>query len=107
MVCVNADDAARMAVCNRMHLAIIDLATAEGEQLGAFKQLTERLSHGGGSPLLMICARETDAEEEIWARQLGVWAYLPGVDADSDMAMLCGEAKNVAEKHCTSAAACP
>jgi hypothetical protein len=36
--------------------------------------------------------------EEIWARQLGAWMYLPGVNDHSDVAMLCGEARNAAEK---------
>ncbi len=35
---------------------------------------------------------------EIWSRQLGVWMYLPGVDDESDIAMLCGEARNAVEK---------
>lgn len=34
----------------------------------------------GGSSQLVICGRGTNAVEEIWARELGAWAYLPGVN---------------------------
>ena len=44
--------------------------------------------------LLAICGRENDHEEEIWARQLGVWLYLPGVGLEhgEEVGALCEQA---------------
>lgn len=41
--------------------------------------------------LLAICGREGDVQEEIWARQLGVWLYLPGlpIGQGPEIQMLC------------------
>ena len=36
--------------------------------------------------------------EEIWARQLGVWLYLPGVVDDSDLSSLFEEGRAVASR---------
>jgi hypothetical protein len=48
--------------------------------------------------LLVICGRDGDAMQEIWAHQLGAWLYLPGVDISGDLAMLCSQARMVVEK---------
>jgi len=48
--------------------------------------------------LLAVCGKSDDANGEVWSRQLGVWMYLPGVDCQSDIALLCAEAKHVLEK---------
>lgn len=43
---------------------------------------------------LAICGHEADVDEEIWARQLGVWLYVPGLaTAPSDeLTLLCAQA---------------
>jgi hypothetical protein len=46
----------------------------------------------------VICGNEGRPQEEIWARQLGAWLYLPGVVESDDVAMLCGEARQIAEQ---------
>ncbi len=93
IACSSADAAARAAVRNRVSLAIVDLASAEQQHRRELQELAEMLARNNGA-LLMVCGNDSDAAEEIWARQLGVWAYLPAVDDDSDVAMLCGEAKS-------------
>jgi hypothetical protein len=35
---------------------------------------------------------------EVWSRQLGVWMYLPGVDSESDLALVYSEARGIVEK---------
>ncbi|MCA9198508.1 MAG: hypothetical protein KDA87_13265 [Planctomycetales bacterium] len=44
--------------------------------------------------LLAVCGHENDCSEEIWARQLGVWLYLPGVELEhaADIGALCEQA---------------
>ena len=48
--------------------------------------------------LLAICGQEGDPSEEIWARELGVWLYLPGLSLDdaADITALCDQARMVA-----------
>lgn len=47
--------------------------------------------------LQVICGHVEDAKEEIWARQLGVWLYLPGVSLEhaDELTMLCEQAQLV------------
>ena len=62
-----------------LELVIIDLTSPEGGEPTGFRQLVEKLactSH----VLLLTCGNEGDAEQEVWARHLGVWMYLPGRD---------------------------
>ena len=49
--------------------------------------------------LLVICGHDGDVEEEIWARQLGVWLYVPGLSnaSSEDLALLCQQAYETAD----------
>lgn len=62
-----------------------------------FRELCEQLA-SQRNMLLMICGNEGEATEEIWARQLGTWLYLPGVSFDSDLESLCLEGRSIAER---------
>ena len=97
ILCESAPEASREAIRNRVLMAVVDLDTAGHGPPDGFEELAERLA-GESGRLLLVCGNEDDALEEIWARQLGAWMYLPGVDDRSDVAMVVGEAKNVAEK---------
>lgn len=78
-------------------MVVIDLEDAGGTAPGALKTLAERISKQKKS-LLVLCGNEGNAIEEIWARQLGVWLYLPGVVDDSDLASLFEEAGSIAAR---------
>ena len=97
IVCTAADDAIRQSVRNRIDLALIDLQSAEGEYEKQLQALVEQLASRSG-PLLAVCGKPDDMRGEVWSRQLGVWMYLPGVDGQSDIALLCGEARNILKK---------
>jgi hypothetical protein len=97
IVCNSADDAVRQSVRHRVHLALIDLQSAPPAQETSLRTLVERLAARDG-PLLAICGKPNDTTGEVWSRQLGVWMYLPGVDSQSDIALLCGEARNILKK---------
>ena len=91
--------AAQKAVKNRIGLAVVDLEGVDSSSQVPYRELVqEMIDSADGSPLLVVCGPEEDPTGEIWSRQLGVWMYLPGVDDQSDVAMLCGEARNVVEK---------
>jgi hypothetical protein len=97
VVCSTADDAVRQSVRHRMDLALIDLQSASAAQERSLRNLVERLAARDG-PLVAVCGKPDDTQGEVWSRQLGVWMYLPGVDGQSDIALLCGEARNILKK---------
>ncbi|MCA9248304.1 MAG: hypothetical protein KDA42_14355 [Planctomycetales bacterium] len=95
-VCHGAAKANAVIARHRFQLAIVDLADA-GNQGGELREVAEALSRDKET-LLMISGNEDDPLEEIWARQIGGWVYLPGVDETCDLKMVCDEARTVAEK---------
>jgi hypothetical protein len=104
IVCDSAEEALRQVARHRLQMVMVDLEVTGRRTPDSFKDMTERLA-GESERLLILCGNEGDAAEEIWARQLAAWMYLPGVDDQSDVAMVCGEAKNVAQKLMDSKAA--
>ncbi len=79
----------------RFQLALVDLDGSQDQE--ALKAICQELSQQHDT-LLVVCGNEGNGLEEIWARQLGVWLYLPGVSEASDMISLCEQAVPVAEK---------
>lgn len=97
IVCMTADDANRQSIRSRIHLALIDMQSASAEVEERFRGLTQQLAARGG-PLLAVCGKPDDIMGEVWSRQLGVWMYLPGVDGESDITLLCNEARKIVKK---------
>ncbi len=97
IVCTTADDAIRQSVRQRVDLALVDLQSAPADQVERLRTLVQQLASRHG-PLLAVCGKPDDTTSEVWSRQLGVWMYLPGVDGHSDIALLCGEARNILKK---------
>jgi hypothetical protein len=97
IVCTTAEDANRQSVRNRIDLALIDLQAASNDNEMRLRGLVEQLAARKG-PLLAVCGKPDDTLGEVWSRQLGVWMYLPGVDGQSDIALLCGEARHILRK---------
>ena len=62
-----------------------------------FRGLVEQLASRDG-PLVAVCGNPNDTLGEVWSRQLGVWMYLPGVDNESDLALVGSEARSIVEK---------
>lgn len=98
IVCTNTDDALRQSVRQRVHLALVDLQTAApGQEEKLLRVLVEQLAARNG-PLLAVCGKPDDTTGEVWSRQLGVWMYLPGVDSQTDIGLLCGEARSILQR---------
>jgi len=94
IVCNDAESALSCMSWMFLELAIVDF---EGDAPAEFRGLTEKIA-GTQGMLLMVCGNDSDAMEEIWARQTGAWLYLPGVQQSGDISPLCGEARTVADK---------
>lgn len=97
IVCRGTEEAARQAVRNRIQLAMIDLQAVPPGEEQEFRKLVEQLTSRDG-PLVAVCGNPNDALGEVWSRQLGVWMYLPGVDSECDLALVCSEARSIVEK---------
>jgi hypothetical protein len=97
IVCRGAEEAARQAVRNRIQLALVDMQAVPPTQERAYRAFVEQLSARDG-PLVAVCGKPNDTMGEVWSRQLGVWMYLPGVDSESDLALVCSEARSIVEK---------
>ena len=97
IVCRGAEEAARQAVRNRIQLALVDMQSVPVGQEHTFRAFVEQLAARDG-PLVAVCGKPNDTLGEVWSRQLGVWMYLPGVDSESDLALVCGEARSIVEK---------
>jgi hypothetical protein len=90
--------AASIAAKHYRHaLTMIDLDGLAPGTANGFRTLAEQLSAVTGA-LLMVCGTDGNALEEIWARQLGVWLYLSGIDTSCDVTSLFSEAKQVVQK---------
>ena len=94
MLC--GDVAAAMTTLNRsiVQLAIVDL---EDQHAGPFRLVVEHIA-GRSGLLLVVCGNEGNIDEEVWVRQQGAWLYLPGVPQGNNFTMLCGEARQIAER---------
>jgi len=94
LVCSDAASAMQCVSRAFVQLAVVDLG---GAALGDYRPLLERLAPMA-ELLLVVCGNEGHVHEEIAVRQLGVWMYLPGVDDAAGVAVLCSEARHLAEK---------
>ena len=95
--CDTPKSAKALIIRERLQMAVVDLESEDGRSPEELKDLSERLAREKGL-LLVLCGNEGNAMEEIWARQLGVWLYLPGVVDDSDLGSLFEEAKRIAQR---------
>lgn len=95
-------EARKQVIRRRLPLVVIDLESETGSGTAELKDLAEKLARGRGV-MLIICGNEGNAMEEIWARQLGAWLYLPGVTEDSDLASLFEEAGTIMSRRTPTA----
>ncbi len=99
IVCDNAEDAQRSLQQAFPQLAFIDVQGVEGE---AFRGLVEDIA-SECQTLLVVCGNEDDLGEEIWARQLGVWFYLPGLRDGASLGLLFRDARTIVEARAAKA----
>jgi len=84
----------RTAVDSDFHLVIVDVASPLGDRVNDTIELAEEFAARPGT-LLVVCGSEDNIDEELWARQLGAWLYLPGVCDGDSLTSLCVEARRL------------
>ncbi len=98
-VCNDPAEAQWAVARMRTQLAFVDL---EGEEGVGFQALVRQLADQR-QVLLVVCGRGEDGAEEVWARQLGVWFYLPGACDASTIGLLCRDARSIVSQRTKAA----
>jgi DNA-binding NtrC family response regulator len=84
----------RQAIDRDFQLVIIDVASPLGERVNDTLEIAEEMVARPGT-LVVICGSEDSVDEELWARQLGAWLYLPGMCDGDSLTSLCVEARRL------------
>jgi DNA-binding NtrC family response regulator len=79
------------------HLVIADIARPLGERVNDTVEIAEEFASRPNT-LVVVCGSGESVDEELWARQLGAWVYLPGVSGGDALMSLFGEAQRVVER---------
>ncbi len=93
--CGRLDAALRLARQRLAWLVIVELNA--GSDGAALDELADHIAKIGGL-LLVVSAQEGGAAEEIRARQLGAWLYLPGEVPAGELTALCTDAKRLLDR---------
>jgi len=91
-----ADDL-RSAIDGDYQLVMVDVANPLGDRVTDSVELAEEFAARSGS-LVVVCGPEDGPDEELWARQLGAWVYLPGVSHGDALMSLFAEARRVSDR---------
>lgn len=100
-VCGDVQEFLRSVFQLEVPLTIVDLPPKESDFYLDLVEVTAQTS-GINKALLVVCGAENDQVEEQWARQIGVWAYLPGVTNPSDLRVVFAEARKALAKQSTA-----
>ena len=86
------------AASQRDHrLVVVDLASPPRGDSGMFH---ERVREMAARPdtLVVVCGSATDRDQEVWARSLGAFVYVPGIAAGDPLVAVFREARTVSER---------
>jgi hypothetical protein len=97
LVCADFAVALQHLATGAVGAALVDIATSVEEAVENLRFLVERLAENK-NVLTVVCGRTNDRLAEIWARELGVWAHLPGVAPESDLDSLLRTARQVVQR---------
>lgn len=75
IVCRDAGEFLRTAFKRSVPLIVVDMPDSSSSAYSEFKGVVERTKEIT-SALMLVVGAGADESEEIWARQLGAWAYL-------------------------------
>jgi DNA-binding NtrC family response regulator len=87
----------RSLVDGDFHLVIADIARPMGERVNDTVEIVEEFASRPNT-LVVVCGSGESVDEELWARQLGAWVYLPGVSGGDALMSLFAEAQRVVER---------
>ena len=97
VVCAGFDSALSTVRHTLFRMALVDLTEVGSGEATGFRKLAEHLCQQA-ELLLVLCGNVDAVSEEIWARQLGAWMYLPGMVSEEELRIICRAAAEAAEK---------
>ena len=102
-VCGDVQEFLRSVFQLEVPLTIVDLPRRGAASYTELRDIASQTNSLKRS-LLVVCgaASEGDPIEEQWARQLGAWAYLPGVTDPSGLRLVFAEARKALAKQSTA-----
>ena len=102
-VCGDVQEFLRSVFQLDVPLTVVDLPRKGTASYTELREIATQ-THGVNRSLLVVCGASTggDADEEQWARELGAWAYLPGVTEVSGWRLVFAEARKALAKQSTA-----
>jgi len=91
-VCEDVQEFLRSVFQLDVPLTIVDLPPRGAASYGQLREMATQACSLNRS-LLVVCGAGNDRDEEMWARQLGAWAYLPEATDISGLRMVFAEAR--------------
>ena len=76
----------------RVPLTFVDLPESKSFGYSVLREAAQRTTELGNS-LVVVCGIGGNPAEEVWARQLGAWAYLPGDNGLTGLELVFGDAR--------------
>lgn len=97
--CDAPEDAADLqaAIDGDYQLVIADVANPLGDRVNDTVEVAEEFAARPGT-LVVVCGSEDSVDEELWARQIGAWVYLPGVSGGDALMSLVTDARRLVER---------
>ena len=101
IVCSSAGKFLKHVFQQKVPLTLVDLPQVDLSVYAEMRDATIKVCEVSDS-LLIICGAEASADEELWARQLGVWTYLPEVERPAELDWIFGEARKALAQQATA-----
>lgn len=100
-VCSNAGKFLKHVFLQKVPLTLVDLPQIDLSVYPQMRDATVKVCQVSDS-LLILCGAKTNADEELWARQLGVWTYLPEVERPAELDWIFAEARKAIAQRATA-----
>lgn len=98
LICRDATEFRECARKRRLALIVVDLPSDAGS-IAYCELLAATLDvKTWSTALIAVCGSSSSSKEELWARSLGSWLYLNGVDEHTGMELVLREARLAAEQ---------
>ena len=98
-VCGDVQEFLRSVFQLDVPLTVVDLPRKGTASYAELREIATQ-THGVNRSLLVVCGASAagDSDEEQWVRELGAWAYLPGVTDVSGLRLVFAEARKALAK---------
>ncbi|MCC6494185.1 MAG: hypothetical protein IT424_14320 [Pirellulales bacterium] len=106
IICRDAGEFLRVAFKRTVPLVVVDLPAECSAEYWELRQATRSASQACRS-LFFVTGTSADPAEEIWARGMGVWAYVNDLCGQRGFELVLSEARHVVSRDCSLTPAFP